>query len=121
MTRQLAFASVLLAGLVLLPVAFSPYYIELVSKILIFVLFAMSLDLLIGHVGLFSLGHAAYFGLAAYATAILSARYGLGIWICLPAGVVVAGLAAALLAPLALRARGRPRRVAAPAASWSAS
>src|SRR5262249_34030846 len=54
--------------------ALSVYQIELVTQMLIYAIFAMSLDILLGYTGLPSLGHAAYFGLAAYATAILSLR-----------------------------------------------
>ena len=52
--------------------ALSVYQIELLTQMLIYAIFAMSLDVLLGYTGLPSLGHAAYFGLAAYATAILS-------------------------------------------------
>ena len=43
----------------------------LLAEIYIFAIFAMSLDLLLGFTGLMSLGHAAFFGLGAYAVAIL--------------------------------------------------
>ena len=52
--------------LLLLPHFLSTYYLGLVIQMLIFALFAMSLDLLLGYTGLASLGHAAYFGVAAY-------------------------------------------------------
>jgi branched-chain amino acid transport system permease protein len=96
----------LTAVLILLPLVVSPYYVDLASKVLIFALFAMSLDLLVGHAGLFSLGHAAYFGLGAYAVGILAAKAGLSVWLALPASVVAAFVGGALFAPLALRARG---------------
>ncbi len=90
----------------LLPLLLSSYYLGLVVKMAIFALFAMSLDLLIGYTGLASLGHAAYFGVASYATGLLALRLGWGVWIALPAGVLVAGLTAAVFGLLALRARG---------------
>src|SRR5438034_9910035 len=52
----------------------SVYQIELVTQMLIYAIFAMSLDILLGYTGLPSLDHAAYFGLAAYATTILALR-----------------------------------------------
>ena len=55
-----------------LPYFLSPYYLGLVVKMMIFAMFAMSLDLLIGYTGMASLGHAAYFGIAAYATGLLA-------------------------------------------------
>ena len=51
-------------------------------------IFALSLDLLVGHTGLVSLGHAAYFGLAAYALALISPKYAAAnLWLALPAAV----------------------------------
>jgi branched-chain amino acid transport system permease protein len=97
---------VVAAALLVLPAFVSNYYVDLAAKVLIFAIFAMSLNLVLGHAGLFTLGHAAYFGLGAYTAGIIGAHYGGSIWIGLPAGVLVAMGAAAVLAPLALRARG---------------
>jgi branched-chain amino acid transport system permease protein len=63
----------------------------------------MSLDILLGYTGLPSLGHAAYFGLAAYATAILSLRFALPFAVAMPAGIVASVTAAAVFNLLALR------------------
>jgi branched-chain amino acid transport system permease protein len=93
-------------ALLALPSFLPEYYVELATKIVIFALFAMSLDLLLGYTGLASLGHAAYFGIAAYATGLLSLRLGWPAVFALPAGVVVAAMTAALFGLLALRARG---------------
>jgi branched-chain amino acid transport system permease protein len=57
---------VLLALLVLVPLAGGNYYINLASQVLIAALFALSLNLLVGYAGLTSLGHAGYLGLSAY-------------------------------------------------------
>ncbi|MES2424167.1 MAG: branched-chain amino acid ABC transporter permease, partial [Pseudomonadota bacterium] len=51
------------------PFASSDFYIQMVTRMMIMAIFAMSLDLLQGVTGLVSLGHAAYFGLAGYALA----------------------------------------------------
>lgn len=56
------------------PLAESKYYISLVVQCLIWALFAMSLDLLVGHLGHASLGHAAFFGGASYALAVFNVR-----------------------------------------------
>ena len=60
-----------LAGFFLLP-----EYLALGSRILIFVLFALSLDLILGYGGIITLGHSAFFGLGAYTAGILSAKLG---------------------------------------------
>jgi branched-chain amino acid transport system permease protein len=97
---------VVAVALAVLPFALTTYYLGLATKILIFAIFAMSLDLLVGQTGLVSLGHAAYFGLSAYVVGILTTRFGPSAWIVLPASVGIAGIAAALFGALALRARG---------------
>lgn len=80
-----------------------PEWLALLGQIAIAALFALSLDLLVGYAGVVTLGHAAFFGLGAYAAGLL-AVHGWGEPI---TGLLVAGLAAALLglvtAPLVLR------------------
>ena len=61
----------------LLPFVFFPSYLQLASQIAITALFALSLDLILGYAGIVSLGHAAFFGLGAYAAGILTV-YGWG-------------------------------------------
>jgi branched-chain amino acid transport system permease protein len=92
--------------LLLLPLLLSTYYLGLVVQMMIFALFAMSLDLLIGYTGMASLGHAAYFGVAAYGTGLLALKLGWSVWLALPAGLLVAALTATLFGFLALRTRG---------------
>jgi branched-chain amino acid transport system permease protein len=97
---------VIAVALAALPFILTTYYLGLATKILILAIFAISLDLLVGQTGLISLGHAAYFGLSAYAIGVLTTRYGTSAWIALPASVCFAGIAAALFGAMALRARG---------------
>src|SRR5437016_3227609 len=61
----------------LAPFVAAPSYLQLASQIAITALFAVSLDLILGYAGIVSLGHAAFFGLGAYAAGILS-KYGWG-------------------------------------------
>jgi branched-chain amino acid transport system permease protein len=81
----------------------SPYATGLLTQVLVYGLFAMSLDLLHGYGGMPSLGHSAYFGLAAYVAALLSMRSGVPFLLATPAGVASAAVAAALFHLLALR------------------
>src|SRR5438045_9720039 len=53
-----------------------PEYLALGARILIYILFALSLDLILGYAGIITLGHSAFFGLGAYTAGILSAKYG---------------------------------------------
>ena len=96
-----------LAALLAFPLTAAPYYTELLAKILVFAIFAMSLDLLIGFTGLVSFGHAAYFGIAAYAVVLISPQYGaVSLWIAFPAAVALAALAAFVIGLLVLRTKG---------------
>jgi branched-chain amino acid transport system permease protein len=54
-----------------------PDYLALGARILIYIVFAVSLDLILGYAGIITLGHSAFFGLGAYVTGILSAKLGL--------------------------------------------
>jgi len=96
---------VLVAAAALLPLVAGPFWIGLVTQMLIFGLLALSVDLLLGHAGLFSLCHASFFAVAAYTTAILQVRYGVPTILAAPAGVV-AGTLLALVFGLSVRTRG---------------
>ena len=83
------------------------YYVDLVVKVMILSIFALSLELLVGQTGLVSFGHAAFFGIAAYAAALLSPQTGpASFWILFPAALAAAGLYALAVGALSLRTRG---------------
>jgi branched-chain amino acid transport system permease protein len=93
---------------IVLPFLIGDYPRALVSEIFIFAIFAMSLDLLLGFTGLMSLGHAAFFGLGAYAVAVLGVQFGLNAWLGVAAGVVIAGTGAAMIGFFCVRTGGIP-------------
>jgi branched-chain amino acid transport system permease protein len=97
-----------LLALLALPFLMTDYPRALVSEIFIFAIFAMSLDLLLGFTGLMSLGHAAFFGLGAYAVAVLGTQFGVNAWLGVAAGIVVAGCGAALIGFFCVRTGGIP-------------
>jgi len=97
-------AAALALGLV--PFALGSYQLSLLTKMLIFAIFAMSLNLILGYAGLPSLGHAAYFGVAGYTAALLALRGLQHFWLDFGAGVAAATATAALFGVLALRTRG---------------
>ncbi|MEO5336436.1 MAG: branched-chain amino acid ABC transporter permease [Magnetospirillum sp. WYHS-4] len=99
--RAPAIHGAILALLLALPLTVGEFGLTLGAKLAAMALFAMSLDLLVGTVGLVSLGHAAYLGLAAYAAALLPPGFA-----SLPAAVAAAGLAALVIGALCLRASG---------------
>src|SRR3972149_2622529 len=88
-------AVVVVLALALLPLAGSRYAIDLATQVLIYCLFALSLNVLIGYTGDVSFGHAAYFAIGGYACAILLTTYRWPLVLSLPASIVVSGVAAA--------------------------
>jgi branched-chain amino acid transport system permease protein len=97
---------VALLALLVLPFAVSDYSRALVAEIFIFAIFAMSLDLLLGFTGLMSLGHAAFFGLGAYAVAVSGTMFGIDAWIGLTVGIALAALAAGVIGWFCVRTGG---------------
>jgi len=79
------------------PLVLGSYGIGLLTQVVILAMLAMSLDILLGYTGLPSLGHAAFFGVAAYAVAVLSTTYRADFWTTVVAGIVIGtALAAAV-------------------------
>ena len=91
------------AALVVIGRYLPSYYTGLLTLALIYGIFAMSLDLLLGYTGLPSLGHAAYFGSAAYVAALIVNKLGAPFAVAIPAGLLAAVTIAALFNLLALR------------------
>jgi branched-chain amino acid transport system permease protein len=92
-------------GALVAPRLLDTFWISLVIQMLVFGLLALSVDLLTGHTGLLPMGHAGFFAVAAYATAILEVRHGLGFWLSAGGGLLAALLAAAVFG-LSVRTRG---------------
>ena len=84
----------------------STYYVGLMTEIFVFALFVMSLDLLVGFVGLDSLGHAAFFGLGAYVAGLLSLAGYENIVFVFAAVIVTGALLGMVFGAIALRAVG---------------
>jgi len=109
--RRVGLGVALLLAL-LLPFAIRSYYLSLTIEVLIFAIFALSLDLLLGYTGLPSLGHAAFFGLGAYLTAYLTSSSDLALGltdnllVTLPLVILGSALLAWLIGFFALRTTG---------------
>jgi branched-chain amino acid transport system permease protein len=96
-----------LAALLAFPFVGSNFYIDMVNRMMILAIFAMSLDLLQGVTGLVSLGHAAYFGIAGYALAFLTPQgEPISLYSSLPIAVGASALAALVIGFLVVRTHG---------------
>ena len=102
---RIAIALLALAAALVAPFAVGPFWMALLTQILIFGLLALAVDLLLGHAGLFSICHASFFAVSAYTVAILQVRYGQPTLVAAPAGIV-AGTLLAVLYGSAVRTRG---------------
>jgi branched-chain amino acid transport system permease protein len=102
--RLLATGLPILAALALLPYVVPPYQTVLLSYGLIFAIAALGFNLLLGYTGLLSFGHSAYFGVGAYAVALIVKYLGItSMEACIAGGVVAAGLVAALFGIVCVR------------------
>ncbi len=100
---RIALAAVLLT----LPVWLADaYFLHVVIMAGIFGVLALSLNLLLGYTGQLSLGHAAFFGIGAYTSALLTLRLEWSFWAALPGAAAAAGLAGWVIGRLALKLRG---------------
>jgi branched-chain amino acid transport system permease protein len=95
----------LLAAVPFVP-GMSRYYLLLAFDALLFGAIAMSLDLLMGYTGLVSFGHAAFYGLGAYATAILMERGVQSVWACVAFAILMVGVYALVVSYFATARRG---------------
>ncbi|HRH88841.1 MAG TPA: branched-chain amino acid ABC transporter permease, partial [Rubrivivax sp.] len=107
MTARLGFVLACFAALAIYPLFAGSYGIDLVTKIMIYAIFALSLELLVGGTGLVCFGHAAFFGIGAYAAVLLSPQDAPAslLWL-LPAAVLCAALYALAVGALSLRTKG---------------
>lgn len=99
--------ALLFVALALYPLVAGSYGIDFVTKIMIYGVFALSLELLVGGAGLVCFGQAAFFGIGAYAAVLLSPPdASASLFVLLPASVLAAALYALAVGALSLRTRG---------------
>lgn len=107
MTRGLAVAYALGAAAVAAsPLVLDAYQLDVLNSVGLYVLLALSLNLILGDAGLFNMGHAAFYAVGAYTTAILNTRYQVPILWTLPASAAVAAAFAAAVARPVVHLRG---------------
>ena len=96
-----------LVALAAFPFVGTEFYTQMVARMMIMAIFAMSLDLLQGVTGLVSLGHAAFFGIAGYVLAFLTPQgEAVSLWWTLPVAMLASGLAALIIGFFVVRTHG---------------
>ncbi len=74
------------------------YLLHVLILMMIYAILAISLDLIAGHAGLLSICHAAFWGIGAYTTAILSVDFGASFWVCIVTGMLLASAVSLVVA-----------------------
>ncbi len=99
--------AIFFVALAIFPLFGGKFGVDFVTKTMVFAILALSLELLVGQVGLVCFGQAAFFGIGAYAVVLLTPKGGAAsiAWL-LPAGVAVAALYALVVGALSIRTRG---------------
>lgn len=104
--RRLAAFLLIVAALAAVPYVTGTFTTLLVSEILIFALFAMSIEVIYGHTGMLSFGHAGFFGVGAYAVALSIGHWEVGIFVALTCAVLLSTLLSVCVAAFAVHLRG---------------
>src|SRR5215510_11055351 len=105
MSRVVALAIVALAATAPYWV-WNPYHLHTLIMAGIFAVLALSLNLLLGYTGQLSLGHAAFFGIGAYASALLTVKLTWSPWAALPLAIAMPATTGWIIGRLALKLRG---------------
>lgn len=98
--------AVMLLAVLALPLLGESYYVKVATRMAIFGMVALSLDLLVGYTGLISLGHAGFLGVGAYTVGILAAHGVHSAWTAWPIAMFAAGAAALVIGAISLRSTG---------------
>jgi len=87
-------------------ISFIEHYLDVMVFVGIYSIVAMGLCLLMGYAGQISLGHASFFGLGAYISGVITAKYGVNPWLCILLGMGVSAVVATIIGGPSLRLRG---------------
>ncbi len=104
--KKAAYILLFVTCLLLPKIVTNMYYLGIVNYMILYAILCMGLNLILGYAGLLSLGHAAFYGLGGYTTAILITRYGFGFLPCLILSGIVALLFGILLGLPTRKVRG---------------
>jgi len=89
-----------------LPLLLNTYWVDVLNNIGLYAVLALSLNLIVGHAGLFNLGHAAFYAMGAYTTAIINTHFQVPVLWLIPLCGVVSGLFALIVARPIIHLRG---------------
>jgi branched-chain amino acid transport system permease protein len=103
--RSVAAIALFAAAMAAAPLVANDYLVSVLILVLLAAYIGQAWNIMMGFAGLLSLGHALYVGLGAYVSAALFVRYGISPWLGMPAGIVIAAAAGAIIGALSFRFR----------------
>ena len=106
MNKKLYIYGVIFAVLAAAPYFLNPYWVDVLNNVGLYAILGLSLNLIVGHAGLFNLGHAAFFAVGAYTAAILNTLFAIPVLWLLPVCALTAGLFAGIIARPIIHLRG---------------
>ena len=107
-----------MALLLIIPLFMSGYQLYLVTQACLYIIAIVGLNVLTGYTGLISIGHAAMVGVGAYSTGVLAAKYGMPVFVTIPAAMVITVAVGLVFGLPSLRIRGLYLTIATIAASF---
>ncbi|HQP31589.1 MAG TPA: branched-chain amino acid ABC transporter permease, partial [Deltaproteobacteria bacterium] len=105
-TAQPLRVSLVVAAFAVYPFLVSDYFIDIAFFFGIYALLGLSLNIVLGEVGLFDLGHAGFYAIGAYTTAILNTKFGVPVLALIPVSALAAGLFAYLVCSPVIHLQG---------------
>ena len=105
MTRYLPWVA-LIAAVILPLVLPNEYYLQILTQAYVFAISACGLNVILGMTGQLSLAHSGFFGIGAYAVALLGTKAGVSFWLGLPAGVALCAASGYAVGSICLRSKG---------------
>ena len=88
------------------PLVLDRYWVDVLNSVGLYLILALSLNIILGYAGMFHMGHAAFYAIGAYTTAIINTRYGVPVLWALPVSGVAAALFALVVARPIIHLRG---------------
>jgi branched-chain amino acid transport system permease protein len=88
------------------PIYLNRYWVDVLNNVGLYAILALSLNIILGHAGMFHMGHAAFYAIGAYTTAVLNTTYGIPVLWIMPLAGILAGLFALIVARPIIHLRG---------------
>ncbi len=104
--RRNTIYTVIVVALLFAPLYLNRYWVDVLNSVGLYAILGLSLNIIVGHGGMFHMGHAAFYAVGAYTTAIISTNYGVPVLWLMPLSGILAGLFALIVARPIIHLRG---------------